>query len=1178
MTVKKSNGFRAPYRSDTFQRQAGAQTVRPGILSMAGPVTQAGPTITVPPFSFMQVQTDLTTGEKKGLIVEKDAATSVAAPSTTAPFALIVSANTPADVDDLQFTFAKSPADYAEKSVVVAVYDGVEWRVPDEISIDGLMVSVDQANVDFGRVGPAGGLLTTISGPNYSNSPGVVVDTQGHRERLPKPALFPIVATDPDYARVDRIVYRRPMDAPPRIGLREFTTGGTYSASPATIRSHPALFDNTKERQNARLLIGTDNAAHAFCATGYGSSFQLSYAKVSSDRTTVTVSAINLQAMTDPVFAVAVDGSNNLHAVFIQSGHVYYRKFGPTGTALTSAIQVETGSTPCTAPAVAIDPANSKVFVVYQSLLGANNNQIFFLTRDLNGNAVTGAKNLTGNAQNLQNPDIVVTDDDWVYVSYEDSVLTKAYYRRFDDIGNPLAAAVYVSGATNRIGFGTIVDGAKSVKVRVADNKSVFVTFLQDKGGSVYGLSIWNDGAAFQQQLLTSGENFTTYSLGLDASFNSLHLDVARSSSLDYVKLGGQTVLFTLNLGSSVSSVTGVLDRLGSMYHLWARALSGTYTNYATNKAITDIGPATATGTMNNIVMTSSQMLLATASFTSPVPQIGDRVVITGAANGGNNTTKFITNVETLSKNSSNDTYRITVGVAFAAAESPAAGPVGAFAAPDGDQVDAVKSTSELAALAFRFDALPSDVLLTRIGMPGSHILDWLQHDRPALDADSFLVHGTSVTIDWGLTSAGNVTLAGGMKILDMVHNIDYAVANGSYPMADGQALYVVLDGVNTSVTPLVLPMQNVPWASPVQVLGVVKDTKFHPTALLSAAGVGNLEVGESDQIGEDLPVSIRARVGITSDTTYEAYTSTAVIATNDTYPEALSKLDNEVGALENNHPLEDKFSAPGGTDTFTTSVVGLSWSTDNTKFDIQVWVNGRRQTPFGLNVGSLTPGTFRKLSTTSFQVAGNVGIGQLVEVRKEGTSYGGPAAPAAGNLWSDIVDSSIVGPDMAFSVGGPSNRFANGYFANITLNQLSFTTGLGLITQIKTKTNGDAVNLVAGKIASLAADGKLYTADSDSATGQVEVGLLLQTIVPGAQGKIMLFGPNVPGILASLGFSPGDTVYVSETGTYVTGAGGFTGGNDTIARVGWADCADGLASSVATDLIMNYGLISAAP
>jgi len=106
-------------------------------------------------------------------------------------------------------------------------------------------------------------------------------------------------------------------------------------------------------------------------------------------------------------------------------------------------------------------------------------------------------------------------------------------------------------------------------------------------------------------------------------------------------------------------------------------------------------------------------------------------------------------------------------------------------------------------------------------------------------------------------------------------------------------------------------------------------------------------------------------------------------------------------------------------------------------------------------------------------------------------------------------------------------------------------------------------------------ADGKTVQADSDSADGQAAYGIALDAAsADGDPVNVVLFGPNVANALNGLGFAPGDDIYLSETGGY-TNTNSFTGDNDSIIKVGVADCAAGIASATATDLICFAEVIS---
>lgn len=1167
MAVKKINGFAAPYRSATFQQQADAQVGRSGILSMAGRVSGTS-TITIPPFSFIQ----------NGLISKLDTQTLVVAPSVPPPYHLVVTAPTPNQTEDLIFAFTRTPHDLTSTDVIVASFDGVEWHQPVPVSVDGLLHAENDAHIAFGDVGPSLGLQTSLVASNWVNSPGALFDTEGQRQVFQLPASFPQVADDADFQRVDKIVFRRPLDSPARIGVREFLLGGTFAATPSETHARTGFFDSSTPRAGTKVAVGPDNSAHVFAASGYGGAYQLTYAKLSSDRATTLVAATTLLSMTDTVFDVAPDASGNLHVVFTNNAQIFYQKFSPVGASLVSAVRIDTGSTPCKKPTIIIDPQQTKVFIGFQSLVGPANSQLYFATVNLNGATITAAFKLFATATNLENIALAVSPDLTVFAAWEDTTFARIYTRSFDDIGTALSAAQLVSGATTRIGFGTLVDGAQAPLIAVSETRGVFITFLQNKGGGLYGLSVWNDGAAFMQTLLASGEAFTGYSFDHDLTTNGVHLLLARAASVDYVKLEGQTVLFTLNLGASpASSLATERDALGSMFHAWTETGSAGFANYQSSAHLIAIGAVSLAGSVGPVTLSQSQFLLRTSQFSGRTPAAGDQVTITGSAISGNNATKNVTAVQRVSQNAVNDSFVITVDVPFIASESPAPNTISAYAAPTGNQLDCAKSTSELMTLAYRLDTLPSDILITRMGSPGTHILNWLRNDRAALDSDSFLVHGSHISVDYGKTLAGAITITGGLKILDMIHNIDFGLVDGSYAVPEGSALFVALDPANQSPTPQVLPVAFIPWASPIQVLGIVKETTFNPSILMASAGLGALDVGEADIIGEDLPITTRQRLGIIDDVSYQAYPSTLVVAANDTYPQAIGKLDAQVGALEANRPLEDTFAGDGFTaqPTFTTMEAGLSWSTDNTVVDIQVWVDGRRQEPF-TSLGTFTSG-FRKIGIRTLQLSNVVNATSIVTVRKEGTAYGGPVPPSPGKLWSDQVDHAILPPDLAFSVGSAAQRFNTGYFGTVASSQMSVVLPFATASQVKVKTNGDVATIAAGRIVSISSDGQMHPF-TGTAAGKMAAGVLMETTLAGSPGRVLLAGYNIPGALTGLGFAPGDEVYVDETGSYSSGVIGLGSANDTYQRVGWADCATATVATVATDLIMVFQTIAEAP
>lgn len=127
---------------------------------------------------------------------------------------------------------------------------------------------------------------------------------------------------------------------------------------------------------------------------------------------------------------------------------------------------------------------------------------------------------------------------------------------------------------------------------------------------------------------------------------------------------------------------------------------------------------------------------------------------------------------------------------------------------------------------------------------------------------------------------------------------------------------------------------------------------------------------------------------------------------------------------------------------------------------------------------------------------------------------------------------------------------------------------GGGQVTKVMQNTSG--VTIPAGKPVAKRADGGIQLADSDGVSSQNYIGVANEEIAASATGEVTLIGPNIAGAVSGLGLAPGDDVFIGETaGEFVGPAHAFTGDNDSIIKVGVADCAAGAASATATDLVM---------
>lgn len=127
--------------------------------------------------------------------------------------------------------------------------------------------------------------------------------------------------------------------------------------------------------------------------------------------------------------------------------------------------------------------------------------------------------------------------------------------------------------------------------------------------------------------------------------------------------------------------------------------------------------------------------------------------------------------------------------------------------------------------------------------------------------------------------------------------------------------------------------------------------------------------------------------------------------------------------------------------------------------------------------------------------------------------------------------------------------------------------TSTGTSFFLKEMVAGAAIS--SGQPLSKRSDGKVVEADSDGTGTQTFIGYSQESADgDGSLLNVLLAGANLSGVLDGLGFSTGDLIYLSESGGYTDDPDSFTGGDDTIIKLGIADCAASIASSTAVDLI----------
>lgn len=1122
MAVTKINGFQASYRSQTFQGQAQRVAGTSGLMRLDGSITTGGGNITVPPFTFIQ----------NGLIVVVDTPRVVTDPDKPAPYYLAVSAATTAPTDDLSFQTPEAPSDISSAQVLIGYWDGVEWRKPQLLSLSEVYVDMNQANIDFGRQGPVSGLLTTYTSPNYSTAAGVVVDRQGLRQKLTLPAVFPGAAVDGDFSRVDRIVYRRPDDSANRIGMRQYVLGGAHAAA-FSMLYNTEFIGNAYVHSSPKTLVGSDNAAHFLVARGYGGVFNPVYTKYSSSRTSLLVAPTQLAiTMDSSKFDACIDKNNALHIVFTQGGDLYWAKISSSGAIVVTPKRVhDPAGAYVTNPSCTYDSELDRVFIASEVVYTLSDHRLFFQSLANNNAGIAFAKTptqMTIVSGKLANPSIAISLDKDVYIAVEEQITHRIFLGKYDDVGAQIGASIAVSAG-----------GSKLPRVLLADNKEVFVTHLQDKG-STYGISVWRDGFSSLVDLFSPTEDFTDYSAVIDNVLNGLHFLTVGEGLVRYAKREGSSVPMSGTVASvAATGISLARDRYGALLHSWSEPFATAYTDYDVTSPIPYGGNQTVTIGPDSVYLAAEQMLVLKAEV--PALRVGDRVTTSGLATP-NNLTAYVTGLDDVSLDGT-VYWHVTLSLPFAAdwKDIPAQG-TATFAALNGNAVRFAKSNSELTSLAYRFDVLDTDILLARVSLPGPIILNYTDSGIGPVPAPTsrLIPFGHGVTFDWGYTTLGAMKITGGLHVLDLVNNYDYALADGEYPVADGEALYVKLDLSTPTPVPQVASVAVLDWSEPIQVLGYAVAGNFIPHALLTSLDLEEMEPGEVVSVGHDLPDMIRQRLGIVSDTQYEAYTSHNNFLPEDSYPASLSKLDLAVYDIQTD--FNDEEVAIIGAPTSLYTATGMLWEGAYSSHDILVFINGKKQTQS--KTGGLDK-DYYKFDTNKLQFSYTIPAGQEIAIFKVRKGGGNPGFLVGKNQGTQIIPVcqkiNFTGSGVTAANGGSGQM--NVFIPGGPAQALRF---------VKSYRSGEAGTIPAGSTVAFDGTGNIVLADANVTTLSDFVGITLTDITPGNYGEVVKVG-DVPGVLLGLGALPGDLVYLGEVPGSLSLA-PPTGLSDTIIIMGRAE------------------------
>lgn len=1019
MAVKKINGFASPYRSKTLRDEKNVIAESNGVLSLSGQISQAGNIVTLPQFSFIQ----------QGLIVEVDSSKNITVPTGyLPPFFLTVHSPSPSQTDDLIFRFPKSPSDISSTDVIIAEHDGTEWRIKPFISLYGIVADIAQTVLDKKENGAYNGLLTTDTGATLTNSSGLLFDGLGEKKKFNTPYVVQKIPADPDAAlrRVDRIVYRRSTDFNNRVGARKLIAGGTYYQGGRLLSLGAACNPTPSINSKAIAAVNPDNTSFIVWADGYGENYSLKLSKVDQDRVTYLISGVVVTVSTSNSFDIVSDVNGNLHIVYQNADNINLLGITPSGTTLYGPLVIDGLANPCSKPKICTDEAGMFLYIAFEYLAAPMLPEVRFTSRRTDGALVKSPVKISTMVGSASNPDIAISSDLYPNVCFESS--GNIYHVVLNDSSLIDSHKVVSNGTTH--GASVLSGGASKPQISITDNKVVFISFLQNTIlGSTPNVAIYDSktSTSYMPDVLTGGQYVESFSMYADSFDNDVHIATCvkflDGNFSHYFLCNNKEVLYKnkeyLNNATKNESVFITKDICGSLIHLASKSDNSGLQSKGAATTLEYAGPIAISGTLNPMVLLSNQISVPVSY--PVVPVAGDKVVISGSG-AGNNGTFAILSVQFFSRDTVNDTRILTLDTTTSSESGVASIQ---FFSPVNTDILLYKTTCELnETRALRMQVMESDTLLSRISYPGPIILNYIPEGWGGANSDLYGMYG-SIDVDWSASTAGSFTMSTGLKIIDLVNVITYTVAPGVFPMEEGDAIFVNLDGTNAAVTPQVIKITSLPWNLPIQVLGFVKDGNFNPH-LFSVAGMGELDIGEQIVLGQDLSKTIRIRLGILGETSMQSYPSANVISASDNYATAIGKLDEAVSQFGLDVPEEEVFETSAAQDEFTISAIE-HWNASNSFKEITVTINGQKwtQDATGIKVGLF----FHKLSSTTIKTHTMVPAESVVVIRKERTG----AAPVGDGV--DLTNVSVdIQPDTnnVRSLGSTAKGYKAVYFSDL--------------------------------------------------------------------------------------------------------------------------------------------------
>jgi hypothetical protein len=840
MTLEKSFGFgnASKYTSKTFNRNNDLIFGRNGVLEVEK-VYNSGPNVILENVTFVQ----------KGIIVVKTDLVSETFPvSLPAPFYLTASTPDNYQVDNISWGFVRRPQDIGENTVLIAEYDGHEWRKLPSINIDGFVKDRLKQAIAYNNIGFNTG-FTFSPNPTFTEyliSGGIVTDKFGTLVEKVESQTFSAIDADLEYDRIDSLFWRRSNDDPNRIGQMLLRAGPTYSGSSIVQNHLTSIGTATKVNSNPKIINFSDNTVAIFWLENYADNGVIKCIKYDVDRTSVLVVETTLDSGVFE-FDACVDRDDNIMIAFIKGGNLYRKKIDSSFSVISSSTVIDGLVNSVRQPTIRPDFLGN-FYITFLYEIGPTTETPYIIKINTGGTIVFPSKRLLTSANNYNKVHFDINQDLILHVAFENSSTNQIQFEKYDEFGEALNTNPTVISNNTKYDLITLSTAARNPHVAIGENNNFFVSFEQNKGSGQYGIAFYSpvyqekyDVDAILKDLKSSSENFTSHFFYLDWG-NHAHILASDGTELIYAnyllpfsntRLLSPFVVRTAN----VDAFDIVYDKAGSLFVSYADASSSVSNNGSPLGAL--LFGADTYGTeleflVSNEVAVDSSLLLTIPSE----PAIGDTIIISGSTQG-NDGTVTIEGFRDVTIDSVLHRVYSTSG-SFSPEATGTIPPQAQFTAKDGTLLQFSKqtSTTSYSFQDLKAEELSTDIIAAMIRKSDNSFLTWYDQVLSPVGVNS--IREESI-----LTSAGSINWQSGVSGGTLTWSQDLYIRDPfrcSFKIASGSMANFVENAVMYIKAPIPMYLTKDGDSEGVGVASVLDTSQF---------SIGqNVYIGDSDSPG----------------------------------------------------------------------------------------------------------------------------------------------------------------------------------------------------------------------------------------------------------------------------------------------------------------------------------------